>query len=80
MKPTAQKAAAVFKAVNSERSACPYTCQQELKMITRQKLKYLAYSLKWLSSRNAGQQMLDMTIEMKTVLLGGAQYDLALAP
>lgn len=49
-------------------------------MITRQKLKYLVYSLKWLSSRYASQKMLDVIIEMKTVLLGGAQYDLALAP
>lgn len=40
-------------------------------MITRQKLKYLVYSLKWLSSRYASHKMLDVIIEMKTVLLGG---------
>lgn len=71
MKPTAQKATATFKAVNSERSACPWTCQQELKMITCQKLKYLVCSLKWLSSRYASHKLLDVIIEMKTVLLGG---------
>lgn len=74
-----QKATTLFKAANSERSACPQTLQQELKM-TRQKLKNLVYSLKWLSFRNASQQMLDMITEMRTVLLGGTQYDLALVP